>query len=267
MITGAGLVARVHAFRLGAHVIDSEGVHGLASMEIGDRGLLAVVIGDELPADRDRDAFEHDLDETARWWRTWSAGVAYDGPWQEAVLRSSLALRLLVSSGTGAILAAGTTSLPEVPGGVRNWDYRYSWVRDSLLVLDAFFAVGRETEASAYFEWLRERLDPETGRISVLYDLRGAECAPERELTARGLAGRPAGTRRQLGGGAVPAEHLRHAPARVPPVRLLARTAASPTSSGAPSCDPRRGSRSCGTSRTRASGRSEAAPGTTRTRR
>ena len=129
------------------------------------------------------------LDDTVRWWRHWSGDIAYEGPWEEAVRRSSLALRLLVSSGTGAILAAGTTSLPEVEGGVRNWDYRYSWVRDSLLVLDAFFAVGRDREATAYFTWLRDRIDPRTGTINVLYDLRGAGCAPERELALEGWRG------------------------------------------------------------------------------
>jgi GH15 family glucan-1,4-alpha-glucosidase len=188
-MSGAGQTMRAHAFGLGDPTADAISLHGLAALEIGDRGLLALVIGGEPPPDRDRDAFELDLDETVRWWRDWSGGVEYDGPWRDAVIRSSLLLRLLVSSGTGAILAAGTTSLPEVERGVRNWDYRYSWVRDSLLVLDAFFALGCDSEATAYFGWLRDRLDPATGRISVLYDLRGAECAPERELALDGWRG------------------------------------------------------------------------------
>jgi GH15 family glucan-1,4-alpha-glucosidase len=187
-LAGGDQIARVHAFDLGEPILDAEGIHGRAAMQLGDRGLLALVVGPE-PPDRPRAELERELDETVRWWTTWAAGVAYDGPWRDAVLRSSLVLRLLVSSGTGAILAAGTTSLPEVIGGVRNWDYRYSWVRDSLLVLDAFFAAGRESEATAYFEWLRDRLDPDTGHVSVLYDLRGAECAPERELPLAGWRG------------------------------------------------------------------------------
>jgi GH15 family glucan-1,4-alpha-glucosidase len=188
-MAGAGLAARVHVFDLGEPAIDAIGVHGAVPMEAGDRGLLALVVGDAPPPDSARDVFELALGTTARWWRTFTGRVQYDGPWKDAVIRSSLALRLLVSSGTGAIIAAGTTSLPEVEGGVRNWDYRYSWVRDSLLMLDAFFAVGCEHEATAYFEWLRRRLDPSTGRISVLYDLRGAECAPERELALDGWRG------------------------------------------------------------------------------
>jgi GH15 family glucan-1,4-alpha-glucosidase len=187
-LSGGGQTARVHAFDLGVPTLDPDGAQGHVNMRLGDRGLLALVVGPE-PPDRGRAAFERDLDEAARWWRAWAARVAYDGPWRDAVLRSSLVLRLLVNSGTGAILAAGTTSVPEVPGGVRNWDYRFSWVRDSLLVLDAFFAVGCESEATAYFEWLRDRLEPDTGRISVLYDLRGAECAPERELPLAGWRG------------------------------------------------------------------------------
>ena len=189
VMSGAGQSARVHAFALGDPAADAVGVHGAAAFRVGDRGLLVLVVGQQQPPDRDRDAYELELDESIRWWRGWCGRVQYDGPWRDAVVRSSLALRLLVSSATGAILAAGTTALPEVEGGVRNWDYRYSWVRDSLLVLDAFFAVGCEREATAYFGWLRDRLEPATGRISVLYDLRGAECAPERELALDGWRG------------------------------------------------------------------------------
>ena len=180
--------------------------------------------------------------------------------------RSSLALRLLVSSGTGAILAAGTTSLPEVDGGVRNWDYRYSWVRDSLLVLDAFFAVGRDSEATAYFEWLRDRLDPRTGTISVLYDLRGAECAPERELPLAGWRGArpvrvgnsaPAQYQQSTYGTLLHACHLyaSRAPGGLPDAQRR-------RSSRRPRC-----SRASGTSPTPASGRSAAPTASTRTRR
>ena len=216
---GAGQIARIHAFGLGEASLDAEGVHGNAAMQLGDRGLLALVVGPE-PADRTRAAFERDLDETVRWWRGWAGGVEYRGPWRGAVVRSSLVLRMLVSSTTGAILAAGTTSLPEVPGGVRNWDYRYSWVRDSLLVLDAFFAVGRDDEATEYFAWLRNRVDPHTGRIGVLYDVRGARVHARARTPAQRLARCQARTRRQLRSRPIPTEHLRHATARVPPVRL-----------------------------------------------
>ncbi|MDX6570949.1 MAG: hypothetical protein QOC86_105, partial [Gaiellales bacterium] len=192
LLSGAGLVLRTWAWELGEPVVDAAGVHGACTMQIGERGLLSLVVGSAEPPERGRDSFEHALDATARRWREWTATLEHEGPWKAAVTRSALILKLLVSGKSGAVLAAGTTSLPEVVGGVRNWDYRYSWVRDSLLVLDAFFELGRRSEARAYFTWLRERIDPESGAIRVLYDLRGAACAPERELPLAGwCASRP----------------------------------------------------------------------------
>jgi GH15 family glucan-1,4-alpha-glucosidase len=185
----AGLRQQTYAFELGEPMLDAAGVHGGVHMEAGDRGLLALVVGESEPLDRSRDDFEGMLDDATRWWCEWTRTITYDGSWRPAVVRSGLALKLLVSASSGAIVAAGTTSLPEVPGGVRNWDYRYSWVRDSLLVLDAFFALGRDSEATAYFEWLRERLDPASGEVNVLYDVRGEACAPEGELDLHGWRG------------------------------------------------------------------------------
>jgi GH15 family glucan-1,4-alpha-glucosidase len=188
-MAAAGLTLRAYAFDLGEPELDAAGIHGLVTMETGERGLLALETGESEPPDSSRDYFEQTLDEATRWWGEWAATIAYDGPWTPAVVRSGLALKLLVSSSTGAIVAAGTTSLPEVPGGVRNWDYRYSWVRDALLALDALFALGRDSEATAYFEWLRERLDPTSGEVNVLYNVRGEDCAPERELDLHGWRG------------------------------------------------------------------------------
>ncbi|HEY3613473.1 MAG TPA: glycoside hydrolase family 15 protein [Gaiellales bacterium] len=186
LLAGAGLVLRVQAWDLGEPMIDAAGASGRCCLEIGERALLTMAVGEQEPPERGRDELEGALDETERWWRAWTSTLEYDGPWRDAVVRSGLALKLLVSRQTGAVLAAGTTSLPEVVGGVRNWDYRYSWVRDSLLVLDALFELGRASEAGAYFTWLRERLDPDSGEVGVLYDLRGKECAPERELDLAG---------------------------------------------------------------------------------
>jgi GH15 family glucan-1,4-alpha-glucosidase len=188
MVAASGTL-RVHAFELGEPMLDHAGIHGLVHMEAGDRGLLTLVAGLVEPPDRSRDDFERMLEEATHWWSAWAGMIAYDGPWRPSIVRSGLALKLLVSATTGAIVAAGTTSLPEVLGGVRNWDYRYSWVRDSVLVLDAFFALGRDSEATAYFEWLRARLDPASGEVNVLYDIHGQACAPERELDLHGWRG------------------------------------------------------------------------------
>jgi GH15 family glucan-1,4-alpha-glucosidase len=186
LMSTPGLNVRSVAWELGEPLLDARGVNGDRRMAIGDRGLLALLVAPGDAGDPGRDELERELEGTSRRWREWAQTLAYDGPWKEEVLRSGLALELLVSRTSGAVLAAGTTSLPEVVGGVRNWDYRYSWVRDALLVLDAFFALGREREAEEYFGWLRERLHPTSGEVGVLYDLRGQKCAPERELDLAG---------------------------------------------------------------------------------
>ena len=85
---------------------------------------------------------EEKLIETRDYWRRWIARARYKERWKEEVLRSALALKLLVYAPTGLIIAAATTSLPEEIGGVRNWDYRYSWIRDSSFVLWAFHSLG-----------------------------------------------------------------------------------------------------------------------------
>jgi len=130
------------------------------------------------------------LDATARFWRSWSADRAHDGPWREAVIRSALALKLLVFSPSGAIAAAATTSLPEAPGGVRNWDYRFSWVRDSVFTLDAFLALGCPAEARAYFSWLLHASQLTHPRLRVLYRLGGGTRPPSGSCRWRDTAER-----------------------------------------------------------------------------
>jgi GH15 family glucan-1,4-alpha-glucosidase len=129
------------------------------------------------------------LEATIAFWRRWAGFRAYDGPWRDAVIRSALALKLLVFAPSGAIAAAATTSLPEERGGERNWDYRYSWVRDSAFALEAFLRLGCPSEAEAFFWWLMHASQLTHPKLQVLYRLGGGASAPEETLDLDGYFG------------------------------------------------------------------------------
>jgi len=129
-----------------------------------------------------RDRMEQ-LDRTRAYWRDWSNRCAYRGPYRAEVLRSALTLKLLTYEPTGAIVAAPTTSLPEQIGGMRNWDYRFSWLRDASLTLYALMTIGYEGEATDFFGWLQEahRADPK-GYPQIVYTIEGGTRLPETVL-------------------------------------------------------------------------------------
>jgi GH15 family glucan-1,4-alpha-glucosidase len=120
-----------------------------------------------------REAFE----ATVAFWRGWLAKSSYQGRWREMVHRSALTLKLLTYLPTGAIVAAPTTSLPELMGGSRNWDYRYTWIRDSALSLYALLRLGFTDEAAAFMGWLTDRFQEprpaQDGPLQVLYTIDG----------------------------------------------------------------------------------------------
>jgi GH15 family glucan-1,4-alpha-glucosidase len=136
-----------------------------------------------------RGEIETRLSATRAAWQRWTATLSYDGPFRDAVLRSGLALKLLVFSPSAAIAGAATTSLPEEIGGVRNWDYRFSWIRDSAFALKAFLILGRPTEAEAYFWWVLNASQLTAPHLQVLYRLDGGASAPERTLRLNGYRG------------------------------------------------------------------------------
>jgi GH15 family glucan-1,4-alpha-glucosidase len=130
------------------------------------------------------------FDATVRYWRTWLGRSRYRGRWRETVNRSALTLKLLTYAPTGAIVAAPTTSLPERIGGDRNWDYRYTWIRDAAFSLYALLRLGFTDEASAFMDWLTDRTrDSQLGAVSangplqIMYGIDGRRELPEIELT------------------------------------------------------------------------------------
>ena len=122
------------------------------------------------------------LDTTLKYWREWSQRCTYRGPYEEHVRRSALLLKLLTFEPTGALVAAPTTSLPEEIGGVRNWDYRYAWLRDSALTLYALQSIGYHDEAMDFFEWLQGICLSCQETIQIMYRLDGSSDLPEEVL-------------------------------------------------------------------------------------
>lgn len=113
------------------------------------------------------------LAETEAWWRNWSGRCTYEGPWREAVLRSLITLKAMTYAPTGGIVAAVTTSLPEWIGGVRNWDYRYCWVRDATFTLYALLLAGYQDEARAWKDWLLRATAGNPSELQIMYGLSG----------------------------------------------------------------------------------------------
>ncbi|MEU5364333.1 glycoside hydrolase family 15 protein [Streptomyces sp. NPDC005925] len=124
------------------------------------------------------DALEHSVTD----WRAWAARCRYDGPHRDAVIRSLITLKALTYAPTGGIVAAPTTSLPEELGGVRNWDYRYCWLRDSTLTLGALVSAGYQEEAEAWRNWLLRAVAGAPRDLQIMYGLAGERRLPESEL-------------------------------------------------------------------------------------
>lgn len=165
------------------------GASALWNLNAGDRIWLRMKYGMEDQSALDIQKAEKALRDTATYWREWlgrsETGVTVDlGPYREMVKRSALVLKLLSYETTGAIAAAGTTSLPEEIGGIRNWDYRYTWIRDASFTLQALFNLGHLSEMEGYLRWIEQLIAKHgAARLQVIYGLRGEEELPEQELT------------------------------------------------------------------------------------
>ena len=122
------------------------------------------------------------LAETERWWRDWTGKCCYEHPWREQVVRSLITLKALTYAPTGGIVAAPTSSLPEWIGGVRNWDYRYCWLRDATFSLYALTIGGYTEEAIAWRNWLLRAVAGDPSTLHILYGVEGTRRLPELEL-------------------------------------------------------------------------------------
>ncbi|MBA8816938.1 GH15 family glucan-1,4-alpha-glucosidase [Microbacterium halimionae] len=129
-----------------------------------------------------------DVDEmkqhTLTWWQDWAARIDHDGPFEADVVRSLLVLRALTHEDTGGIVAAATTSLPEDFGGVRNWDYRYVWLRDAALTIEALISHGFLRVTARWREWLLRAIAGDPGQMQIMYGLAGERDLTEREITS-----------------------------------------------------------------------------------
>jgi len=164
-------------------VVEQSGATARFTIEKGeDRWLVLRYDDDDIhPVDRYESARK--LDITAAFWARWAAGVRYSGPFRGMVKRSALVLKLLTHAETGAIIAAPTTSLPETIGGVRNWDYRFVWLRDAAFTLAALDAVGHRREADAFMRFLKKVCRHEGGgHLQIMYGIDGRRDLVERQL-------------------------------------------------------------------------------------
>lgn len=169
-------------------IADRHDVRGRCAIGAGDRMHVSIVhrppeqLDDEdCQAPPIADAAAR-LAETEEWWRRWSAQGHLEGPQREACLRSAVVLKGLSHAPTGAIAAAATTSLPEAPGGSRNWDYRYTWVRDSVFAVSALAELGYRNEADGFRRFVQRSAAGSAEEVQVLYAVDGRQRLPEQVI-------------------------------------------------------------------------------------
>jgi len=178
-------------------LVDDVSLFAVATAE-GDQK-MAELVGDD-PEEPDPEALDKDLERTIGWWRRWCRRLELDGPGQLAARRSALTLKAMTHTPTGAIVAAPTSSLPEVPGGPRNWDYRFAWIRDSSFSSRACAEVGCEAEEDAFRAFVMRSAAGHAGDLQVVYGVGGERRLGVTELS--GLQGYHASTPVRVGNGA-----------------------------------------------------------------
>ena len=158
---------------------EGDDVHARIDLVAGElRGVVLESAADGPPREIRVAEVRTMFDETVRFWRSWLAGSTYTGRWREAVQRSAITLKLMTYAPTGGLVAAPTAALPEQVGGERNWDYRYTWVRDASFSVHALLRLGMTEEAGRFASWLgdrvRERIGSDSGPLNIMYRIDGS---------------------------------------------------------------------------------------------
>ncbi|HEX3658296.1 MAG TPA: glycoside hydrolase family 15 protein [Pirellulales bacterium] len=182
---GLRAVAGPDTFLLDTQVeLRGEGLTTVAEFDVTAGDQVPFVLSWQSSIEPDAEPFDaaQTIRETDEWWREWSSRCTYEGRWREAVVRSLVTLKALTYAPTGGIVAAVTTSLPEKIGGVRNWDYRYCWVRDASFTLFALLRNGYTEEAIAWREWLLRAVAGDAAQMNIMYGLAGERRLTETEL-------------------------------------------------------------------------------------
>lgn len=201
------LLLGLQCWAAGQPSVRDNGVEAEFTIAQGDEARLALASFEDRPlAWSTREDIDRRVDGTVDHWERWSRGVTYDGPAREAVVRSGLALELLISDPDGSMIAAITTSLPERLGGDKNWDYRYAWVRDTTFAMDSLLRIGYRDRVHAMLTWLLHTARRTHPRVHTFYGLDGRVHDKSREIDWSGYRGsRPvrqgndAGAQLQLG--------------------------------------------------------------------
>jgi GH15 family glucan-1,4-alpha-glucosidase len=179
----------VLSYDCGETKLDGADVHGSFTAEDPATSMLAALYFDDAPyAIPPLGELEARLERTRAYWETYTREIPYDGPWRAEVRRSVLAQRLLTFAPTGAIAAAATTSLPERVGGDRNWDYRFSWVRDTALALESLLAVRLTVECQRSLAWVVEA-SSQQDELQPMYTLETQPKLPRENVDIAGYRG------------------------------------------------------------------------------
>ena len=179
MFNAAELRLTLHGWEAGEMGRQEQDVRGALTLRAGETsGVVLESAADGPPRTMVADELQSLFIETARFWRQWLARSTYRGRWREMISRSAITLKLMTYAPTGGLVAAPTAALPEQVGGERNWDYRYTWIRDASFSVHALIGLGFTEEAEAFGRWLADRAAEQagdrSGPLKIMYRVDGS---------------------------------------------------------------------------------------------